>query len=174
MPLHHPHDRILILGRLAALGGGMVHASAVADRGSALLFTGPSGAGKTTMARLWKQAGATILNDERSLVRPWGAQFVVGSSPWHGEHNEVHPGAYPLRAVVFLRQATANTLTPLRPAEALARLLTLSFAPVFLPDGLDRMMGAWAGLLERTPAYVFDFTPDEGAVALCRQSLSPP
>jgi len=173
MPLHHPHDRILILGRLAALGGGMLHSSTVADQGRALLFTGPSGAGKTTIARLWKAAGATLLNDERSLVRPADGRFVAGSSPWHGEHSEVHPGAYPLEAVLFLRQAPASALIPLRPAEALARLLTLSFAPVFLPDGLDRTLDAWSKLLDCTPAYVMDFTPDQRPVDLCRRLLLP-
>ena len=33
------------------------------------LFTGVSGVGKSTMAKLWKNTGACVLNDDRLVIR---------------------------------------------------------------------------------------------------------
>jgi hypothetical protein len=69
-PLYHPQDRAIILGRFCHLESIMVHSSAVLVDGKVILFSGMSGAGKTTIARLWQAHGGTLLNDERNLLRP--------------------------------------------------------------------------------------------------------
>jgi hypothetical protein len=175
VPFHHPHDRILLIGRLAHLRGGMAHAAAVNDNGRGVLLVGPSGAGKTTLAKLWRAAGALVLNDERNFLRTFGnAQVTVGASPWHGADNSIHPGRAPLAGILHLKQARRTRLRRLSMLESLTRLLTATFIPVFLENGPDLILRAWSALVENVPAYEFDFTPDARAVACAREGLDVP
>jgi hypothetical protein len=171
---HAPYDRVLISGRLAHLGGAVLHACSVADSGKALLFAGASGTGKTTMARLWHHAGATLMNDERTIVLTRNGKPVAGSTPWHGEDNRVSPLTAPPGAILFIGHSDRNRLTPLSPPEIVARLMTLSIIPLFLKDAIPRLLNLWSDVAEQIPCYDFGFIPDPSAVALVRETLSRP
>ena len=172
MPFHHPHDRAIILGRLAFMSGGMVHSSCVAAGGKALLFVGRSGAGKTTVARLWHAEGATLLNDERNIVRAARRGPLAGSSPWHGEENRVSPLTAPLAAVFYLKKAASNSVRDVPCAESVSRLFTATFVPVFLKDAARMILDAWANVLEAVPSYELSFTPDRRAISACRSAVA--
>ena len=172
LPLHHPHDRALILGRLAHLRGGVIHSSCVVADGKALLFVGRSGAGKTTMARLWRQAGATIVNDERNIVRQDGPVALAGSSPWHGEENQVSPITAPLAGVFYLSKSPENRLKEIPCEESVPRLFTSTFVPVYFPEGPALVLDAWAAILDQVPSYELGFAPDERVVKFCLSALA--
>lgn len=95
--------------------GFVVHASAVLDEKNdgGYLFCGESGAGKTTISRLWSDAGgASILNDDRVIVRFDGESRIYGT-PWHGDNTDymqAMPGSCRLTDVYFIHQARQNTL----------------------------------------------------------------
>ena len=167
-PLYHPQDRAVIIGRLCHMGGVMMHSSCVMTEGKVMLFSGMSGAGKTTLARLWREHGATILNDERNLLHPRNGLVRAGASPWHGEENQVNPATGTLAAIFFLKQALMNQLRPMPLAESLGRMMTAAFVPVYIPDGPARTLDACAAILEKVPAYELSFTPDVRALDLCR------
>jgi len=172
MPLHHPHDRALIVGRLAHLQGGVIHSSCVVADGKALLFVGRSGAGKTTMARLWRDAGATILNDERTIVRLDDRVAWAGSSPWHGEENQVSPITAALAGVFYLSKSPENRLKEVPCEESVTRLFTSTFVPVFVAEGPALVLDAWAGILDKVPSYDLGFTPDERVVEFCLSAVA--
>lgn len=170
-PLYHPQDRAVILGRICHLGGIMMHSSSILVDGKVLIFAGMSGAGKTTLARLWREHGAIILNDERNLIHIRNGSVRAGASPWHGEENQVNPATGPLAGIFFLNQATTNRLHALPLSEGLPKMLTTSFVPVFIPEGPARTLEACQAILEGVPAYGLDFTPDARALDLCRSVL---
>lgn len=171
-PLYHPQDRAVILGRLCHLGGIMMHASSVFVDGNVLLFAGMSGAGKTTIGRLWQRHGALLLNDERTLIQTRNGAARAGASPWHGEENQVNPTTGPLAGIFFLRQASANQLRRLPIPEGIGRMMTTAFVPVFVPDGPALTVAACHRILETTPAYEMGFTPDGRALDACRTAIA--
>lgn len=164
-----PLDRVILAGLLASLGGIMAHGCSIADGNAGLLFTGPSGSGKTTAARLWEASGAQCLNDERSILMPDGDGAVIGATPWHGEHPRIHAAVPPLAAIFHLVKSGSNAIRALPPADALSRLMTLTFIPVFRDDGLALALSACAAMVERVPSFEFQFTPDGRAVECCRE-----
>lgn len=170
-PLYHPQDRAVILGRLCHLDGVMIHSSSVLVDGKVLIFAGMSGAGKTTLARLWQANGAILLNDERNLIHGRKGSIRAGASPWHGEENRVNPATGPLAGIFFLNQAPSNRLHPLPLSESLPKLLTTAFIPVFMPEGPNRTLETCQAILEGVPAFGMDFTPDSRALDLCRAVL---
>src|SRR3989449_11671129 len=88
-PLEYPLDELLLIHLLAAGRGVEVHAcGVVAPNGQGYLFVGQSGAGKTTMARLWQKAqagGIRILSDDRIILRKSNGTVWMYGTPWHGE-----------------------------------------------------------------------------------------
>lgn len=170
-PLYHPQDRAVILGRICRLGGVMMHSSCVLTDGKAMLFVGMSGAGKTTLGRLWCQHGGILLNDERNLLIPRKGGVTAGASPWHGEENKVNAATGPLAAVFFLNQAPTNGLRAMDLPESLPRMMTAAFVPVFIPNGPSSTLDACAAVLDAVPAYELSFTPDVRALDLCRSVL---
>lgn len=102
---------------LPGLGAGQIHAAGVLLRdGLGLLALGPSGAGKTTFARL--AAGRChVLGDDRIVVWPEGRHFAMGADP---ANDLSHGGARGrVRVVVWLRHGKAFALRPRRWTELL-------------------------------------------------------
>ena len=170
--LNYPYDQAVLLHRLLHFRAGVVHACGLSIEGRGLIFCGRSGAGKTTIARLWKAEGATLLNDDRVILRAAADGPRLESSPWHGEDPEVNNLSVPLRAIVHLNQASENRLSRLRGAGPLAALLATSVAPFYSAPAMEMLLEPWSRMVEGVPSYRLDFTPDRRAVEVCRKELS--
>jgi hypothetical protein len=71
------HLSVVLFKALALLDRLVLHAAAVEFRGSASAFLGPKGAGKSTTCLALARAGATVLADDRVVLRRTGDGFVV-------------------------------------------------------------------------------------------------
>ncbi len=170
--LNYPCDQALIINRLSYFNVGLVHCCGVAWDDSALLFSGPSGVGKTTLGRLWRNAGASLLNDDRMLIRWINREVFASASPWHGEERAIIADILPLGAVFFLRQGLENRIDPAGAAESLGLLMANTVAPFYLPEAVERIAATWSAVLETVPAFHFTFTPDARAVETCQAHVA--
>lgn len=108
--------QVLLINHLALKKGEIfTHAVGVKDLdGKGLLFTGKSGCGKTSSARLWhKHSKAMTLNDDRIIVRKLNWKFIIYGSPWHGEFSDYLTSrieSAPLRKLFFIYHASDNTV----------------------------------------------------------------
>jgi len=165
-PLEYPLDELLLQGLLARGRGAEIHACGVTNSsGRGLLFVGQSGAGKTTMARLWEGVGgAKVLSDDRIILRRAGSSFTMHGTPWHGEAALAEPASAPLESVFFLEHGAANNLLPLRGAAATTRLFACGFPPFHDRDGLDFTLTFFAELAAAVPCHELRFAPDRRVV----------
>lgn len=168
---NYPCDQVAVMNRLTHLGAGVVHASAVQIGDHAILFSGRSGAGKTTLARLFRDAGFLLLNDDRQFLWMDGDRAMHAPTPWHGSDPEVNNRTSTLRAIFHLTQAPHNRITPIHGAEAAALLLGNTVAPFYFADALDRVLDIWDRITATVPSYRLEFTPTRAAVDLIRDSL---
>ncbi len=60
---------------------GPIHATAVDIRGAGVLLVGPSGSGKSDLAMRLIDRGATLVADDRVLVRRAGAELHLSAPP---------------------------------------------------------------------------------------------
>jgi len=114
--------RVLLSWKLAGRHGFLLHAATVVRGGKAYVFTGRSGAGKSTMASL--SPAGTVLTDEISLLRFKDGEWRAYGTPFWGEFRGAGSNSSaPIRGLFRLVQAAENRATPLRPLEMLRALL---------------------------------------------------
>lgn len=92
----------------------ILHSASVIWRGKAILFSAPSGTGKSTQADLWKQyEGAEGLNGDRNILHWSGKSWCVCGLPWHGTSPDCISREVPLGAIAIVRQAPRNSIDQL-------------------------------------------------------------
>jgi hypothetical protein len=169
-PLDYPLDELLMINLLARGRGVEVHACGVIDAdGAAYLFAGQSGAGKSTIARQWSRAGATVLSDDRLVLRLRDGKVWVYGTPWHGEEQFGCPESAPLSRIFFLAHAPENRATPMTEARAVAVLFARAFPPFYDPRGLDFTLSFLGDVMSRVPAAELGFVPDATVVTFVRE-----
>jgi len=153
---------------LAQEGGFLLHASSAIRNGRAFLFSGVSGAGKTTMARL-APPDAALLTDEISYVtRPAGRYVAIGT-PFFGELARVGENLEaPVEALYLLAKGPENKIEPITGPDAVRGLLgnILFFArdPEFVKMVFDTAFDFAA----RVPVRRLTFVPDTSVWELIR------
>lgn len=153
-------------------GGLLLHASHIQYRGQSIVFTAPSGTGKSTQAALWeKYRGATIINGDKTLLTEKNGIFEAAGIPYAGTSGICEPGSAPVRALVILEQAKENTLTRLRGSRAAAGLLTGVIHCPWQPGDTEIMMNLLTRVVETVPIYLLSCLPDESAVEALEKVL---
>jgi hypothetical protein len=139
--------------------GFLLHASSVIRNGRAFLFTGPSGAGKTTIVR-HAPSDVTVLTDEISYVRRQGGRYVAFGTPFAGEWADVgQPVSAPIAAVFQLARGSDPEHTPLDQPSAVRTLMRniLFFAH---DQTLTRqVLDTACDCAETVPAFQLRFAP---------------
>jgi hypothetical protein len=137
--------------------------------GRGYLFVGQSGAGKTTLARLWlaKKEGL-ILSDDRVVLRRDEEGLWMHGTPWHGEEPLASPERARLSAIFFLEQAGRHGLRPVAGANAVARLFAACFPSFYSAPAIDFTLGFLAAAAQRVPCFELRFAPTGSVVAFVR------
>ena len=153
--------------------GLLLHAAWVRWKGQAILFTAPSGTGKSTQAELWcRLRGADLINGDRAAVfaRP-GERLQVRGIPFSGSSGVGRNAQMPLLAVVYLSQAGETTITRLGGYRAFRSIWEGCSVNLWDREDADRCAETIGRVLEQVPVYHLACTPDESAVRALQQQL---
>ena len=140
-----------IASRLPFSNIWLMHGSAVAVNGEAVLFTAPSGVGKTTHSRLWLNhiPSATVINGDKPLLRLQDGVCEICGTPWSGKEHMNCNRIVPLRAICLLQRGKENRVTETAFDELRPALIQQTFRPDD-PAALTKIID----LLEETGHYV--------------------
>ena len=87
----------------------LLHSSVVKLGEHTILFSGPSGIGKSTQAKLWETfLGAKIINGDRCVIRKKENTFWGSGSPWSGTSGIYSKEQAPIKGIFILKQASEN------------------------------------------------------------------
>ena len=111
----------------------LIHGSAIMAGGKTFLFCAPSGTGKSTHTRLWREYlkdEVVMINDDKPLVRITedGTPVVYGT-PWNGKHRLGCNMSAPLNNICFLARGEKNEIESISKDDALYRLAEFVFRP---------------------------------------------
>lgn len=148
------------------------HAAQIAVKDTGILFTAPSGTGKTTQAKLWeKYRGARRICADRTLVRHFSEGWRTFGYPLDGSEPICSEEEHALGAVVQLRQGQQNQVVRLNGRHAIAALMPQMVIDGWSAEAKAREIELLANLLEKIPVYQLTCTPDETAVQCLEQQL---
>jgi hypothetical protein len=166
-PLEAPLFHLLMISILAQGYGLLVHACGINDNGKGYLFPASPDFGKTTMALLWKDK-ATVLNDERVVLRIRDNCLWICGTPWHGDYEKISTECVPLDKIFYLHQSKKNMVRRSQGSGAALNLLTHCFHPFWDVEGMRFIIDFAAHVASDVPCYDLGFVPDEKVVDFLR------
>lgn len=153
---------------LARQGGFLVHGASAIRNGKAFLFSGVSGAGKTTISRL-APPDATLLTDEISYVRRDGNRYIGCGTPFAGELARVGANvSAPITTLFFLEKGSQNSIEPISHSDAIRRLMRNILFFAHDPDLVELVFQSACEFVSAIPVRRLVFVPDERVWDLIR------
>lgn len=97
----------------------VLHSASLLYRGKAWLFSGHSGAGKSTHTNLWKERyNVHLINGDLNLLAMENGHPMVHGLPWCGTSGIVDTHSYPLGGVLLVKKAPQNSSAALDDSHA--------------------------------------------------------
>lgn len=164
---------MLALEQLFAQNNRLIlHSSVILHNGSAVLFSAPSGVGKSTHANLWQQRfGAELLNGDRCVIEQTQDGFVAHGSSYSGSSEVCKRKSARIKGVFVLRQAPENRAEPLSPADAFRRLFPQTVVNAWNAEQMQTVSDLLASLTTTLPVYELACRPDLAAAELAESIL---
>ena len=157
---------------LSEYGRFVLHSSFIETLGGAVLFTAPSGTGKSTQAELWKRyQNADIINGDRAGIWKAGNKWMAGGVPWCGTSGIMKNKIMPLKAVVILRQGSENQITEMSVAAKASRLLEQLTVNPWNQEMLISAQIFCLMLCQEIPIIQLTCRPDKEAVEVLKKEL---
>lgn len=165
-------DHLAIEHAMALFKGTLLHSSFISYDGKAILFTAPSQTGKSTQAELWRRLrGAEVINGDRSLLKIENGVLTAFSLPYCGTSGICLNYSAPVQAIVVLRQAPFNRITPLRPAAAFRDLYEGCATNIWYSDDSKTICDIIEHAITAVPVLLLECLPDGGAVEALANAL---
>lgn len=160
--------------QLLSFDGMMLHSSAVEIDGFAYLFSGPSGTGKSTHARLWQQMfpSARIFNDDKPALRYIDGAWYAYGTPWCGKDGININIKVSLRGICFLRQGEENKMRRLSDIEAASAIISQTVRRFSTPEELGVMTDLVDRLVRDIPIFELINKPEPEAALMSYRAMT--
>lgn len=154
---------------LVEYDGLFLHASAVVRDGKAYLFSGHSGAGKSTHTQLWVKTFGNetrVINDDKPALRRVDGKWVVYGTPWCGKDGINRNEQAPLGGICFLKKADHNAIRRLSEREAMEKILAQTIRRYPDRNKMNKLFDLLEKLLNEVPVYELENLPEPEAARL--------
>lgn len=159
-------------GRILYKGGFVLHGAALELNGKGFVFTGVSGAGKTTQAHLWqKYRNAFILNGDCPAIRYYDDIPWVYGTPWCGTSGESINRRAHLSAVILVKPGNSNYIRELSGTSALLALLANVLHSNFDKNTLDLSIHNLKAIVGNIQVFELTCTISEEAVKILEKEI---
>lgn len=149
----------------------VLHCSYIKHKEHAILFSGPSGIGKSTQADLWKKyKQVEILNGDKALLNK-GRDWQVYGWPVCGSSEICENKKNKLGSIVFLKQGKENKVVKLSKSQAVKNLISQVTINYWNGNFVNKAITLIEDMVEDINVYELTCTPDKDAVETLEQAL---
>lgn len=149
----------------------LLHSSVVKLGEHTVLFSGPSGIGKSTQAKLWEtHLGARVINGDRCIIKKKENAFWGCGSPWCGTSGIYSKEQAPVKGIFILKQASVNSVRRLG-IEAFKALYSQCIVNTWDRSFTEQITELLIGLLDSVPVYELACRPEQESVELAYHTL---
>ncbi len=160
-PLDYPLDGLVLYYLTAIHTDIMIHASGVFYNGIGYLFSGVSGRGKTTIAKLWDNIGAQVIHDDRLIIRNSGGMFRMFNTPVY--KNDM-PRDAPVSRIYLIGHGDENKIVPIRESSSVSQVIANCIQHNYSPDMIARFLGSVSMMCSKIPVATLTFKPDRSII----------
>jgi len=144
----------MLCTEILAFDGFLMHASVIASNGACYAFTAPSGTGKSTHARLWRESfpHTYMVNDDKPIIRIIDGEVYACGTPWCGKHNLGTNTVLPLKGIGIIERSKELFVRRVEAKDELTMILNQIYRPkeaVHLFKTLDLL----DTVLKKVPLY---------------------
>lgn len=112
----------------------LFHGSAICVDGRTYIFTAPSGTGKSTHSRLWRELlkdhDVVMVNDDKPFLKVEEGRVTAYGSPWRGKEGLGCNMSAPVEAICSISQGSENVIREATPEEMYPLFYEQSFRPL--------------------------------------------
>ena len=142
----------------------LLHSAYVSYKEQGILFTAPSGGGKSTQAELWKvNKEADILNGDRSIVRKKDDKWMIYGTPYSGTSPYCVNITTPLNAIIILEKSMANQIERIG-IKGFSKILAQTMINPWDKEMCNSIMELVKLVCEEIPIYKYSCRKDASAV----------
>ena len=156
----------LLADRIIRFDSYIMHGAALCIDGKGVIFSAPSGTGKTTQMRLWQKAfGERVLpvNGDKPIISRGSDEVLVSGSPFCGKEGYSSNITVPLKAICFIERAAENSIVRLKADEILKRIFHQLFVPRIGSEMMDKALDFVGVLIEKVDIYLLKCNMDVDA-----------
>ena len=158
---------------VTSVDGFVLHCSYIEVEGEAILFTAPSGTGKSTQANLWKDyRGANIVNGDRAVVRLTDKGAYAEGIPFSGSSEHCQNRSLPLKAIVYLEQAPVTNIRRISGYEAFSCIWKECSVNIWNTEDIEKVSSVVEKLTNSIPVFRLACTPDVTAIEALENELT--
>lgn len=169
---HNTFSHIALEEILLKRDAMILHASFIDTAYGGILFSGPSGIGKSTQADLWVQGrNARLINGDRTILRKNSERWDAYGSPYAGSSQCYINEAKRITAIVMLEQAESCKIMRLKERDAFIRLYAGMIVNTWNKEYVKKMSMLIEEVVKEIPVYLFSCTADENAVEMLEKTL---
>ncbi|MDU4862310.1 MAG: hypothetical protein E6356_14580 [Terrisporobacter othiniensis] len=148
------------------------HCSYMVYKGRAVLFSGPSGIGKSTQSRLWeKNRNTRIINGDRALLEKEDKCWYVNGWPVCGSSEICINEKHKLGSIVFLEKGNKNSVIYLERKDAIKKLISQITINYWNKDFVEKAISLAENIVDNIKIYELTCTPDIEAVKVLEKFL---
>ena len=156
-PLPYPVDGLILYFLTSLKGDIMIHGSGVICDGRGWIFTGKSGSGKTTMAKIFDSSGDRVVHDDRLILVKEGAGWMMHSTP---VYRNDEPRSAEVDHLWIISHGKSNISTPLSGAEAAGLILANCIQQNWDREASAQLMASVTDLAATVKVSRLSFLPD--------------
>ncbi|XME03259.1 hypothetical protein QYZ88_003505 [Lachnospiraceae bacterium C1.1] len=149
-----------------------VHSASVIYHDKALIFSAPSGTGKSTQAEKWMRLlGCECLDGDVTVCREIDGKFFVYGLPWCGSSGIYLNKKVEVGAFVFLKQASENTVRIPSVREKIGYVFSSTFSEGWNDEMNQKRSEITGKIIENTDIYEFACNLDDESVEVLRREI---